>query len=675
MNKPQTTIAYNCYSLYRNSFFVNNNIESKLKEYRDFFHDRQYERISSKVPQPTLNVCREFCEKSVAKLLEAPYHIVFTADEDSKDLNKLESFYEYQMKQIDDDTIDYQIVMNGFVDGIGIAFTTFDKDTYGSNTKFRGFLKRAVIPFEQTFFENPYITNIQDQKYLGYVYQMSVGAVKKILEKPTKEKLELIVPEDYFDFENYNTQNIDSKQVNVYCRLFRVDGEVVFELSTKYCDLFEHPHFLNPTKNENTLNNLEQSSDDKSIKDYKNTDEAKYVLFEKAVRGNNEKEKNKFNRYPVSVFRPRPRNNSILGESPLKGIIPTQKTINYNLQQIMLIEQSHSMPKILAKPEALKNQVYDTSPNQIIYDHTPVTRGVQWGITRLSSGDAINSNIIGLATTFIELTRQINGFENIVANANNDISGYAFQQMNAQANLMLEQPQKRFWEYKRENARSDLLYFKHYIEEASYYEVRSESEIELQENYRAMSQDFINKGMDESIPQGEVLPSVKKVIRHDIEKEFFDKDFEVSVEVESGVAGSAISESQHYQQVFQYIAAGNLRPDMIRVMVENDPAFSKRLKQRVINSIKSSEVTALARKEDELNQAKQLINTLTQKLKESNLNTENIKERYKALEKASIDNAKMNAEFVKLARNNGDLKTESEVKSDNAKGISGGTFS
>lgn len=673
--EQRLTTAYQCYERYNEGFFRANSIGSHLKEYRDFFYDRQYENVSKKVPQPTLNVCREYVEKSCAKLLETPYHITFTADDDSKNLNQLENFYEYQMKQIDDDKIDYQIIMNGLIDGIGVTFTTYDKDTYGAKTKFRGFIKRAVIPFEQTFYENPYISDIQDQAYVGYFYRMSISAVKAILENPTKERLELIVPEDYFLVDKYNTENLDNKQINVYCRLFRIDGEVVFELATKYCDLFEHPHYLNPAKNESKLKNMKKSNEDKHVEDYEKLDSTKYAIFEKATKGNNEKEKKKFNRYPVSIFCPRPRANSIIGESPLKGIIPTQKTINYNLQQIMLIEQSHSMPKILAKPEALKNQIYDTSPNQIITDYTPITRGVQWGITRLSSGDAINSNIIGLTTTFIELVRQINGFENLTASVSNDISGYAFQQMNAQANLMLEQPQKRFWEYKRENARSDLLYFKHYVDEASYYEVRSDSEVAYQENFRAMSQDIVNSGQDTTIPQGQILPNVKQVIKRDIDNSFFDKDFEVSIEVESGIASSTITESQHYKEVFQYIAAGNLRPDMIRVMVENDPAFSKRLRQRVIKSIDSASMTALARKDEELNQAKQLINTLTQKLKESNANTESIKERYKALEKASQENAKMNAEFVKLARNKGNLKTESEVKSDNAKGISGGSFS
>ena len=138
------------------------------------------------------------------------------------------------------------------------------------------------------------------------------------------------------------------------------------------------------------------------------------------------KAKSKFYRYPVAVFRPYPIEGSILGESAVSLIIANQKIINYTFLLILLIMQSHAMPKILTKPSALNGQTYDNSPNQILTDYTPITEYNGWGITRLSSGDAVNSNLIEIGSSMLKLTRNINGFDDLVSNVTNDTSGYAY---------------------------------------------------------------------------------------------------------------------------------------------------------------------------------------------------------------------------------------------------------
>lgn len=690
-DKPLETTAYKCYKQYHDNFFVKSNLENVLKESRDFFAGRQYVYTEyNNLPKPTFNICREYVEKVSAKLLETKPVVSFVADIDTENLQTIDNFYEYQMKEIDDEEITSQVCKSGIIDGTAVCITAFDEDTLGIESSFRGFLKRQVIPFEQTFWENPYCEDEQDQQYWGYYFSMAIKAVKHIVEGKSKEEIdELIVPEDYLEnssvYTGKSSSDIDNEVVNVYVRFFRIDGEVFFEMATRYCDIYEYPHPLNPSISEEIMKlkkkELEKKikgsevDSDKKILDY-DFDDAKYTLFTKAIKQSKseyKKRKSKFYRYPVSIFRPYPIVGSIVGESGVALVIANQKIINYIFLLITLIIQSHAMPKILTKPDALKGQEYDTSPNQILTDYTPLSSGVQWGITRLSSGDAINSNLIQIGSTIITLTRNINGFDDLTSNISSDTSGYAYQQMVQQSNLTLEQPQKRLWKYIKNNARNDILYFKHYVPNAKFYKKMSEPEYELNENYRDMSQKLINTGKIEG--EHEVLPETRMISVKEVGSEMFDSDFNVSIEVEQGIASSQLSESQHYQQVFQYIAAGNLDADKIRLMIENDPAFSAKTRQRIMYSLEALENSQLQVKNQQITELQQMVNTLMQNLKTSSQNIDVLKQRDSAYKKALEENVKENKAFFEAYQNsNGNKMSESEVKSQNAKGISGGSF-
>lgn len=673
MNEPKWSDTYIAYNTYRNGYFSTSNVKQKLEQVRAFYSGKQYEDTADDLPKPLINICRETVQKYVAKILETPVHISFISDQDDLTLKKLDDFYEYQTSEIDDEEIRSEIVERGFVDGIGISLTAFDKDTDGLYSSFKGFLKRQVIPFEDMFFENPFNKDIQSQGYIGYFTQMSIKAIKGILKseyeretKEYKEKLDLIKPEDYFtktdSYADYDTDLIDEEIINVYVLLFRVKGEVYFDMSTKYCSIFKKAHALNPNKNDIGF-------DSKDI-----IDSEKFLIYEKAEKKRkSDNEKKKFCRYPVQVFVPYPLTRSLIGESVITMLIPNQKNINYIFLLVMLIMQNHAMPKILVKPETLNGQEYDNSPNQILVDYTSITSGTQWGITRLNGDGAVNSNLLDIGSTLIALTQNIFGTNNLTANAG-DLSGFAYQQIVAQNNLILEQPQKRYFHYLKETAKNDLLYFKFYIDdEANYYGIRSEAETRLNERYREMSQE-LEPMINSDSP--EVLPKTPRIEKITLNKEIFDKDFAVIVDVETGVASSVVSESQHYQTIFQYIASGNIDADKIRILVENDPALSVKLRQRFSASLDELEVSQIAIKNAEIDRLKQVINELVGNLETANNNINLLKARDDAREKAFRDTTKENQAIVKTALDNqGSLLSESEVKSNNAKGISGTSFS
>lgn len=697
--EPKTTTAYDCYRRYKDSFFDQSNLLAVMREARDFYAGRQYKfNTQNDMPKPVMNICREYVEKVSAKILETPCRIEFVSDMEDNALNELDEYYEYLLKNIDNEDAVARMCQNALIDGTGVVITSFDKDTVGSETLFKGFLKRQVISFEDTFWDNPYCEDPQDQLYWGYTFEMEVGAVRDMVEgdeKTRKSKMELIVPDDFFDSsssmseEEYNA--IDMKTCSVYVRFFRVDGDVFFEMSTKYCNIFEYPHSLNPKINgsigkrlmksfERNVKKQEMGEGEglKDVIDY-DMDYAKYTLFEKAVKetnGGRAKRKSKFSRYPVELLRLYPVTNRIYGQSSVSLLIANQKLINLIFLYISLIMQYHAMPKWVVKPDALKGQKITNAPNQMIVDYSPITTGTQWGVTRLGSGDAINSNLIAVGGEVITLTRNLGGFSDIVGDSStNDTSGYALEQKIRQANITLEQPQRRLWRARESMARTDLMYLRHYVDKAKYFVRRSEGYMDLQNNYRDMAQGVVNMNASQNGTQPEALPPVKKTLVKEVDSKMFDHDFDVTVESEQGVASSEISRAQHYEKIYQYIFQSTIDADKIKAFIKNDPLFDRKTKQSICGSLDALEVSQLQVKNSQIQQLQQMVTQmqgqLTQAANSINMMNERVKAQQKGFQQATKEMQAVNAS---LMQGSSPTKSESEVKSDNAKGKEGGHF-
>lgn len=681
--KPNETAAYQCAEKFKAGYLATTNFIQAANQYREFVAGRQQKaEATDGSPNPMLNITGEFAKKVQAKILETKPSVEFLADIEDKNLQSLDDFYEFQMGAINADEFNAQAVWNGVVDGIGITFEAFDQDTLGCKSKFRGFLKRMTTPFERTFWANPYCDDPQDQKYIGYWDIMSIEAVKDLCEDESKK--ELIVPEDYWDNqEAYTTKTdqMDFLTIKVYTRFFRKNGEVAFEVATKYCNLYNSAHYQNPEKNEQILIEM-QKEYEKKVKD--GTDEQirshidldmdaqKQVIYEKAKKvSSNGESKGKFWAYPVSVYRPDPRPGNILGYSMIPQLIPNQRVINYNLKLMSLIIQNHAMPKMMVKPGALRGQTYNTSPKNMIVDYTPISAGVPWGVTRLNPGDAVNSNLIEITNGLVNMTRQTVGSADLIGEAE---SGYEYQLQLGQQNLSLQQPLRRYWEYIKNMAKVDLLFFKFYLKEAWYHKVLSPSEYQLNENYRMASQDLVNSGQIPSIAN-QMLPQTRRAKAEKIDGSMFSEDFQINVIVQRGIASNEVTESEHFEKVFQYILAGNADADKINMMITNDPAFTQKTRSRLLASLKSLEISQLQLEKQKTEQAYSVIEQLTKKMEDMNTVITYLKKRDESRENALKDSLKQNEAVARIAQTSAaNQMSESEVKSQNAKGISGGSF-
>ncbi len=694
----KNTIAYEQWKKYHDTFALNNKIEETLSICRKFYEGKQYQNGSNKkFPKPIMNICADEVDRKTAKICGTEYHVSFIADGE-ENMSDIDNFYSFQIEEMDDAIFNYRVCRKAYIDGTSIVFTHYDSDTITRPSGYEGGTKRTIVPLERFFVENPYIEDVQDQQYVGYYVPMEISSIRELVEgneKERAEKFKLIVPEDFTttDIEEMNIEEINNRVANVYFRFFRIEGEVYFEACTKYAYLYKYPHALNPHINEIadkyikeyeklTPEELDKLQNEKHIVDY-NIDTSKYTIPgipKKMTEEMYRAKKNKFYKYPVALFKPMPIDGKIIGASAIQTIVPNQQFINYLYLMALLIVQSQSQPKILAKPGALQGQKYDTSPNQVLYDYSKITEnGGGWGISRLPGDNTAGSYITQIAKSFLQDTRAIYGFDNLEADSlGSDTSGFMYQQMVKQMNLTLEQPQKLFWHYIKENAAIDLMYYKFYINEASYLVRRSHSENELNETYRRYSQDLINSGkaVDEGLQPGTVLEPSKEVEIKKITKEYFDKNFFITMHVGQGIAGSEITESQHFNQIWQYVAQGNVTADKLRMLIENDPAITPKLRSKMVASLDQLENGQIAQLNAVIADLQQQLGQVLGQLKRSGAYINQQNKMINAQAKSNAEQmATANSMLRQMASSQPEGKiTEGEAKSNNAKGIAGSDF-
>jgi hypothetical protein len=166
------------------------------------------------------------------------------------------------------------------------------------------------------------------------------------------------------------------------------------------------------------------------------------------------------------------------------------------------------------------------------------------------------------------------------------------------------------------------------------------------------------------------LPPVRNRTPKKIDSDIFLNNYDVCVEVVQGITQSQISESQHYQQVFQYAASGNIDATLMKAWVQADPAFSRKTRENLKSAMNYVENSQLAQKQAEIDSLKQVIERQNATLKYYGQQVQMAQEEVKALKQATKDNARMNEQIAM----NAVQKSEGEVKSANARGINGESF-
>lgn len=658
----ENTIAYDRWESYRTRILSGGNVIPTIKEAREFFDGKQYV-ATAQGAKPVINICKEAVDSKTAKITETPIHIRFLSSMDMSDRQRMEDYYSFVQKEIDDREFNDRAVKMALIDGTAFVVTCYDRDTYGLKGKYCGHIKRALIPIERMFFESAHKEDLQDEKYVGFIQRMSVREARSKCEKPTKDKLGRILPDDY---SKYDGEPDDSRKCTVYTMFERDSkGEVFYTVSTRY-QLLCSPRYLNVEKTVKDRLGGIQYTTDADTADYKETSEDRTLFFEELKKGS---DRPGFGRYPISVYSPEPIDGSFIGKSQVTPLIQNQKVINYTYLLTTQIIQNNASPKILVKEGALKGQKITNAPGQVITDYTPMGY-TGWGISQIQGGmGSVSDQMINFSTALVSMTKKVNGFDNLTADQmSSDVSGYAYQQYTRQMNLPLAIPQRRYWMYLKDNARTDLLYMRFYIGETTFLMQRND--VEENEAYRSMSQDMVNGGIAPGgINPGSALPKTNPVVEMKVGADLFGGDWDIVVDAEEGIEGGQASQGQRYEKVMQY--AVNM-PDLADAFVEGHPGLTRDVKSNFKHAFAAYKLDKLAQANAEIAQLKEVIQQQTDQLKQNSETINLMNQRLQSQQKAFVDQQKTNVQAMNVMMSS--PEGEGEVKSNNAKGIQGGSF-
>ena len=707
-NERKTTTEFELYRL-DSQYKSKTNFINYINEQQNFYNGKQYPDTNlNNMIRVTMNICSMCVQIKASKICGTPIYLTFTADNSDTDCTALRQFDEYNFNKMKMDAHNYQSAINGYVNGTEIVYMPWDDDDTAYKGIYKGGITLEHIDPRNFAVANPYVNDVQKQKWVMFWEDYDVEALVDMIEgdskKEIEEKKKLLYKGNTTNGEDsYKDQDvINHELVTMYTRFFRVNGEVYFMCSTETVNLFKYPHPLSRKVSQSAIKKVveeyikqqkepnEDEPQTNQVQDY-NIDYEDLlmnatggdVFTEKAYAKNNEK----FNLYPFAIWTPSAQNRSFYGRSDIKNLIPTQRAINFVLSMIAKCAENNAYNKIFAKEGALGNQVITNEPSQIITDFSSFTNG--WGI-KMAESQPLPNGLLEFAQSLLSMTRIVYGFNEVMDGSvrNQDLSGYAVQQMIKQSNTSIEQQQLLFWRFNEDMAAIRLLYYKHYVDSARYTVELSDAEYESEEQARQILAQGLDRGLEmqtmEGVDPQEVRDRLSKETHKVKVKEIKNEDiwgvnFDIAIDAEQGLADSKLVEQQTWDNLILNNGIQNISPDLLSLYLQAAPNISPRTKaalKNVVKTLQQSENQQLKNQLAELMKQTQQIMAYAKQLEAANgYQSEYLKNlQSEFTNKINIQNkiiGGLTKQMDKQALAAGEGTSEGEVKSNNAKGISG----
>lgn len=681
------------------------NLVNYIDEAQNFYNGNQYPNSNfNNMIRVTLNICSFSASIKASKICGTPIYLTFTADNLETDCTAIRQFDEYNCNKMHLKAHNYQAALNGFVNGTEITFVRWDDDDTTYKGIYKGGLQEEHIDIRNFAVANQYIQEIQNQQWVMFWEDYSVGALKEMVEgknkKEIEEKKELIERECNKGKEDYkNKDYINHALCRMFTRFFRVDGEVYFMCSTGKVDLFTYPHPLSRKVGKSIIKKVVEEyqkriktdvidEDGNLIPDYKidYEDLIMCATESKAFDDSDYKKiKEKFSLYPFAVFRPFAINRSFYGRSDIKTLIPIQKGINFAISMNLQCAQNNAYNKIIVKQDALQGQVITNEPSQVLVDYSNFTNG--WGI-KMAESQPMPNGLLDFTDRLLGMTRIIYGFNDVMDGSvtNKDMSGFMLQQMIKQANTSIEQQQQLFWLYNEELAAIRLMYYKHYVDQAKYTITMSDSEYEGEEQARNMIHNALLNGkqmetMPNAKPEEFAKPTHKTKVRDIKNEELYGVNFDISIEAMQGLSDSKLVEQQMWDNLLLNGGINNIPPETLNLYLQAAPNVSPRTKaalKQVIENLENSKCRQLENQLKDLVGKTQQIVAYAQQLENmtgyQGKYLKNLQNEFS--NKINMQNKIIGGLTKDLDKYRGyetEGKSQGEVKSNNSRGISGTT--
>lgn len=628
-SSEQTTTNYRLF-LMDDAYKEKSNLKRYVSEAQDFYNGKQYPNENYRnMVRVTMNFCSFSSNLKAAKVVGTQRYITFTADDVSYDCRKLQRFDEYNMKKLDESTEDFQTCLDGFNNGTAVVCYRWDEDDTTYKGIYKGGLALDQIDILRFAVANPHLKGIQNQRWVMYWKDEDVSAVRDMVERDSKKKLEearkAIVPDSYDPKTASDNEDVSHGLVTVYTRYFRIGGEVYFMSSTKTVDLYERPHALNPRLNELADEKArKEMAEGSRVEDYSSMDpqDPSFQVADAQIMDDGEygREKEKFSLYPFAEFRPYAINNSFYGRSDIKDMIPIQKGVNFALSMTLKCVENNAYNKIFAKEGALEGQTITNEPGQVLTDHSRMTNG--WGI-KFAESQPMPNGVVDFTERLFQMTRIVYGFNDVMDGSvnNQDLSGYAVQQMIKQANSSIEQQQQLFWKFCKDKAAIRLQFYKFYVDSAKYSYEMPDYEVDREEQARKALQARQSQlqGQNQSLSIGDVdlsTPTRKVQIRDFKGSEIYGTRFDIEIDVMQGLADSKLAESQMWDTLIMNGNIQNLTPEMLELYLEANPTISERTKATLKNVVERQKRSENEQLKGKLQEALQYLQKVTEYAKE-----------------------------------------------------------
>lgn len=705
----KTTTEFELYRL-DSQYKSKTNFINYINEQQDFYNGNQYPKVNlNNMIRVTLNICSMCVKIKASKITGTPIYITFTADDNKTDTTALRQFDEYNYNKMKMDAHNYQSALNGYVNGTEIVYMPWDDDDTSYKGIYKGGIALEHIDPRNFAVANPYINDVQKQKWVMFWEDYDVNALVDMVEgenkKEIEEKKQLLLRGGDMTYgeDSYKDQElINHKLVTMFTRFFRVDGEVYFMCSTENVNLFKYPHPISrkvakekikKVVDEYIKNQKEENEDEPNtnqVADY-NIDYEDLLMNATGGGVFTEKEykegKEKFNLYPFAVWTPSSQNRSFYGRSDIKNLIPTQRAINFVLSMVAKCAENNAYNKIFAKEGALGNQVITNEPSQIITDFSSFTNG--WGI-KMAESQPLPNGLLDFAQQLLSMTRVVYGFDQVLNGdiSNQDLSGYAVQQMIKQSNTSIEQEQMLFWRFNEDMAAIRLLYYKHYVDMAKYTVELTDAEYEGEEQAREILNAGLKNGLQMQTMEGVDPEEVREQLRNPTHRvkvrEFRNEDiwgvnFDIAIDAMQGLADSKLVEQQTWDNLFLNNGIANISPDMLNIYLQAAPNISPRTKTSLKQAVKNLQMSENQQLKNQLNDLMQQTAQIMQYAKQLEAQNGYQSEYLKNLQTEFANKINMQNKIIggltkemdKMSTATGEQVTDGEVKSNNAKGISG----
>lgn len=422
------------------------NLDKTCMENIDFFEGRQWAKNRKiDIPTPIMNVIKMIVRSKVAGVLASPVALTYESSDNSDAGSVFTDFARYISKELKQDDLDYQAILDGAIKGTYITHYYWDSQARGLDGTVGGGLRGEIIDPLNIVFANPTDKDEQSQEWIIIAKRMKVSEAKDIAEDNVD--LTLITSDDKEQSYSEDTEQEDIEYCTVLTKYFRVNDEVYFEKAVKGTGI-QAARSLTPKIE--SVESVDSTSDNVQ-------EESQYSAYY----------------YPINVGVWDERNESIFGISEVEGLLPNQKIINFTLGLHVLLVQQSGAGKYVVHPNALENQKITNAPGQVLTDFSPMGNGIK----RLPE-PPISGAIIQLCDKIIEMTRSMSGATEVASGeVGNNMSGQAIALLQQQANKPIQEMQRRYQRMCEKRGKIFEQFFKLYYDHKQYtYEGKDKTE-------------------------------------------------------------------------------------------------------------------------------------------------------------------------------------------------------